>query len=74
MLETLLAFVQFALAFLPFVAVALLIALALYTATKLFPEFGAWFNGTMDALMGTDAEYDERHDTGYASTHFDQYV
>jgi len=67
-MQTLFAFVELVLGFVPFVAIVLATLTAVWAATKLFPAFGEWFEETTDGLFGVDAEYDEKYDTGYAST------
>lgn len=74
-MTTLVAFIEFVLGFVPFIAVVLAITTVLWIASKLLPSFGAWVDETFERLMGVDAEYDEKHNTGYSSTsHFDTYV
>lgn len=73
-MQTLVAFIEFALGFVPFFGLALIATVIVWIATKLFPAFDEWLVRTMDRMNGVDAEYDEKHNTGYASTTFDQYI
>lgn len=74
-MTTLVAFAELVLGFVPMIVIVLAIATALWAATKLLPSFGAWFDEFFERIMGTDAEYDQKHNTGYSSTtHYDQYV
>lgn len=67
-MHTLLAFIEFVLGFVPFIVTILVIATALWAATKLFPTLGSQMSELMDRLFGVDADYDEKYNTGYAST------
>lgn len=74
-MHTLVAFIEFVLAFVPFAVIVLATVTALWIATKLIPTFGARVNETIDRLFGVDEEYDTKYNTGYASTpRYDQYV
>lgn len=67
-MQTLSLFIDMLLGFVPFVGLAFLITASLWAATKLFPAFGAGMDAMFDGLFGVDADYDEKHDTGYTST------
>lgn len=60
-MDILVAFLQFALSFVPFILVVAVIIIALWAATKLFPSFGAWCAASYDTMMGVDAEYDRKY-------------
>lgn len=60
-MTTAVAFIELVLGFVPMIAIVLAITTALWAATKLFPNFGAWCAETEERLMGVDAEYYEKY-------------
>lgn len=64
-MTTLVTFIELVLGFVPMIVVAASITTALWAATKLFPSFGVWCEDVYNTIMGTDAEYDEKYNTGY---------
>jgi hypothetical protein len=68
MLSNLALFVEFVLGFVPLIAIVLTIVSTVWAATKLSPTFEAWFENVTEKMFGTDKDYDERHETGYAYT------
>lgn len=64
-MNTMFAFVELLLGFVPLVGIVAVIVTALWAATKLSPKFGAKMDNAFDVLFGVDAEYDEKHNTGF---------
>jgi len=66
--NTLVAFVELLLGLFPLTLADVTIVTAFWAATRLFPKFGERMETIFDAVMGTDPEYDHKHNTGYATT------
>lgn len=64
-MDTIIAFAELLLGFVPLIGTVTLIVTMLWAATKLFPAFGEWVDAFFDMLFGVDAEYDEKHETGF---------
>lgn len=73
-MQTIIDFVVFLLGFAPLIGIALTITALVWAATKLFPTFGVQMETATDRMFGVDADYDEKYNTGNASTTYDQYV
>jgi len=67
-MQTLVAFIEFVLGFVPFFGSALVFTAIVWAATKLLPAFGVWMDGLGERMFGVDDEYDEKYNTGYART------
>jgi|1185.fasta_scaffold778844_2 hypothetical protein len=60
-MDTLIAFAELLLGFVPLVGTVAIIVTLFWAATKLFPKFGAKVDYGFDRLFGVDEDYDEQH-------------